>query len=180
MGFIVNQKVEHDLHGELNSFYVRIEMYCLDIINMKLCTTVICYTSPNGAKTTHIDSRLNEYTSSKLIATVMWDNKEIDLNDLHYFEFSLAKEVDIEQPVYERQAKTRMGTFFDFDDEGNVIEKEGEEEYEEEVQIGTEVVTVKELDLTPITETSIFDIAYEKVKKEFGNVFGDEHIIDEI
>ena len=178
MGFIVNHKVDNDIHGELDSFYVRIEMYRIDVINMKLFITVMCYTSKEGAITTHLDSRLTEHTGSKNISDVIFNGNHILLGNLSFFEFSLAKEVDIEQPVYETQTKTRTATLFDFDDDGNVIEKEGEEEYEEEVQIGTEVVTVKELDLTPITETSIFEFAYQKIKEEFGKVFGYESLID--
>lgn len=178
MGFIVNHKVENATHGSLDTFYVRIEMYRIDKIHMKLYTTVKCYTSADGAYKTWLDNRLNDYAGSFLIGNVKWDDEEIDLNELNSFEFSLVKEVDIEQPIYEIQTKTRYVPYFDFDDEGNVVEKEGEEEYEEEVEVGTESVTVKELDLTPIIETSIFEVAYEKVKQEYGRVFGNEYIID--
>lgn len=178
MGFVINQKIQHDTFNQLDSFYVRIEMYRLDVLQGKLHLISRAYTDKEGAKKNY--SKYQGEPSqgdSCVLGQIDIDGEIIDLNDFNYFEFSLTKEVTIIEDITEEQEVTETETYFDFDDSGEVVEKTKEYTVIKDVKIDEKEVKKMKIDLTSINN-DFFGHAYELLKQKYGKKFGKENIKD--
>lgn len=178
MGFKVNQLVEHDRYGYLNSFYVRIEMYRFDVVTGKLCITSAAYTNPLGAEKTHSKYK-GEVSShgSFLISQIKYNDDIIDLNDYNYFEFLLTKNVTVVEDVMEEQEVTTNELYFDFDETGDVVEKNVERIVTKNVKVGECNVEKVEIDILPVY-SDFFGHAYKLLKEQYAKTFGSANIED--
>jgi cobyrinic acid a,c-diamide synthase len=84
--------------------------------------------------------------------------------------------VEIEIPIYEDVVESKISKYYDFDDNGEIIERTREEETKTTIQTGTQTITKQKIN---VNKENVYSFAYDLVKKEFGKIFGDENIIDE-
>jgi hypothetical protein len=84
--------------------------------------------------------------------------------------------VEIEIPIYEDVVGSKISKYYDFDDNGEIIEKTREEETKTTVQTGTQTIIKQKIN---VNKENVYSFAYDLVKKEFSKIFGDENIIDE-
>jgi hypothetical protein len=177
MGFIIKQPLETN-QGLLSEAYARIEMFRVDKFFGLLHTTVAMYPSREAAIETFpvYLGEVNPNPSQIVGVSIVYDGKEIEYPT--YFEFPLTVPVEVEIPVFEDVVETKESKYYDFDESGEVVEKTREVKTVKRVLAGTETVTKLKIDINQVNR-DVYSTAYDLVKKEFGQIFGDENIIDE-
>jgi len=175
MGFIIKQSLETN-QGLLSEAYARIEMYRVDMFYGLLHTTVAMYPSKKAALETFpvYFGEVNPEPSQVIGVNVLYNGEEIEYPS--YLEFPLVKDIEVEYPLYEDVEEVKISTYYDFDENGEIVKKEREDKVHKNVRSGTQKVIKQKID---IDKGNIYLYAYEQVKKEFGKIFGDENIIDE-
>jgi hypothetical protein len=177
MGFIVKQPLETN-QGLLDEAYVRIEMYRVDMFYGLLHTTIAMYPSRQAALETFpvYFGEVNPHPSQIVGVSIVHKDKEMQYPT--YFEIPLVKDQEIEVPVFEDVLETKTSTYYDFDDNGDIVEKTREDQVTRTVQTGTQTIVKQKIDINK-NNGNIYSFAYEQIKKEFGAIFGDENIIDD-
>ena len=175
MGFIIKQPIETN-QGLLTEAYARIEMYRVDMFYGLLHTTIAMYPSRQVAKDIFpiYFGEVNPHPSQVVGVSIVYNGEEIEYPT--YFEFPMVDPVEIEIPIYEDVVGSKISKYYDFDDNGEIIEKTREEETKTTVQTGTQTITKQKIN---VNKGNVYSFAYNLVKKEFGKIFGDENIIDE-
>jgi hypothetical protein len=177
MGFIVKQPLETN-QGLLDEAYVRIEMYRVDMFYGLLHTTIAMYPSRQAALDTFpvYFGEGNPHPSQIVGVSIVYNDKEMQYPT--YFEIPLVKDEEVEMPVFEEVTDVKTSKYYDFDKDGNIIEKENQTEVKRTVQTGTQTIVKQKIDINK-NNGNIYSFAYEQIKKEFGAIFGDENIIDD-
>jgi len=175
MGFIIKQPIETN-QGLLTEAYARIEMYRVDMFYGLLHATVAMYPSRQIAKDTFpvYFGEVNPHPSQIVGVSIVYNGEEIEYPT--YFELPMVDPVEIEIPIYEDVVENKVSKYYDFDENGEIIEKSREEEVKTTAQTGTQSITKQKIN---INKENVYSFAYEEIKKEFGKIFGDENIIDE-
>jgi hypothetical protein len=177
MGFIIKQPLETN-QGLLNEAYVRIEMYRVDMFYGLLHTTIAMYPSRQAALETFpiYFGEVNPHPSQIVGVSIVHNGEEIEYPT--YFEIPLTKDEEVEIPVFEEVTETKVSKYYDFDKDGNIVEKENQIEVKRTVETGTQTIIKQKIDINK-NNGNIYSFAYEQIKKEFGVIFGDENIIDD-
>lgn len=177
MGFIVKQPLETN-QGLLTEAYVRIEMYRVDMFYGLLHTTIAMYPSRQAALETFpiYFGEANPHPSQIIGVSLVYNNEEIQYPT--YFEIPLVKDEEVEIPVFEEVTETKTSKYYDFDEDGNIVEREKQTEAKKIVQTGTQTIVKQKIDINK-NNGNIYSFAYEQIKREFGAIFGDENIIDD-
>lgn len=177
MGFIIKQPIETN-QGLLSEAYARIEMFRVDKFFGLLHATVAMYPSREAAIDTFpvYFGEVNPNPSQIVGVSIVYNGEEMEYPT--HFEFPLAVPVEVEVPFFEDVVETKQSKYYDFDQDGNIVEKMREETKTKTVQAGTKTITKLKIDINQING-NVYSTAYDLVKKEFGQIFGDENIIDE-
>ena len=177
MGFIIKQPLETN-QGLLLESYVRIEMYRVEVFYGLLHVTVAMYPSRQAAQDTvpMYFGEINPNISQVVGVNIVYNDEEIEYPT--YFEFPLTEEVYTEVPIMEEVVETKKSTYYDFDENGEIVQKERVEETRSMQQTGTQKITRQKININK-NNGNLYSYAYEQIKKEFGKIFGDENIIDE-
>ena len=175
MGFIIKQPIETN-QGLLTEAYARIEMYRVDMFYGLLHATVAMYPSRQIAKDTFpvYFGEINVHPSQIVGVSIVYNGEEIEYPT--YFELPMVDPVEVEIPIYEDVIENKVSKYYDFDENGEIIEKSREEEVKTTAQTGTQSITKQKIN---INKENVYSFAYEEIKKEFGKIFGEENIIDE-
>jgi hypothetical protein len=177
MGFIIKQPLETN-QGLLMESYVRIETYIVNVYGGTIGATVAMYPTKQAAADSFAEyyGEPSSKPSQIVGVSITYDNKEIEYPT--YFEFPITSSVQVDIPMFENTTETKVSTYYDFDETGNIIEKTREEEIIKSIQTGTQTITKYKVDIKQ-AENNVYAFAYDLVKKEFGKIFGDKNIIDE-
>lgn len=176
MGFIIKQPLETN-QGFLSEAYVRIEKYTVDMFYGTLTVTLAMYPSKQAAIETFpvYFGEINPDPSQVIGVQIVYKGEEIEYPTL--FEIPLVTEVDVEVPEYKEVEEVKTSTYYDFDEKGEVVEKIREVVETKKVLAGTQVIAKPKIDINQ-NDGKIYEYAYNLIKEEFGNIFGDENIID--
>jgi hypothetical protein len=141
-----------------------------------LHATLAMYPSRQIAKDTFpvYFGEVNPHPSQIVGVNIVYNGEEIEYPT--YFEFPMVDPIEVEIPIHEDVVENKVSKYYDFDDNGEIIEKTREEEIKTTVQTGTQNITKQRIN---INKENVYSFAYESVKKEFGKIFGEENIIDE-
>lgn len=177
MGFIIKQPLETN-QGLLSEAYVRIEKYEVDMFYGTLTATVAMYPSKQAAIETFpvYFGEVNPNPSQVIGVKIIYKGEEIEYNTL--FEIPLVEEVEVEVPYYEDQEKLETSTYYDFDEKGDIVEKTREVVTTNKVLAGTQVISKPKININ-VNDGKIYEYAYTLIKGYFGEIFGNENIIDE-
>lgn len=178
MGFIVKQPIRTILGETLNEFYVRIETCNINKTMGCLVAGIAAYPNSSLSRESH-PTYTEDYTYNitSHIIPVSINYNETDIEYPTYYQFLLTSSVLVDVPVYENTVISESISYYDFDINGDVVEKTRIEYTSQSKQIGTEQVTKYKYDTSIITGSAL-PFAYELVKSEYGNIFGHENIID--
>lgn len=177
MGFIVSQSVETFLGETLDSFYVRIESYQLDKLRGLLGASVAHYESSEAATANFPKYVEDNPTPYGRVPTSMSYNGEWKEYPMWY-PFHITESVAVPTIQYSSSFYTELVDFIDFDDNGDEIISQREEQIEV-VHSESVDITKSFINIGSITG-SIYDFCYNKVKEQYALMFGSENIIDEI
>jgi hypothetical protein len=180
MGFIVNKNIEESLYGELPSFYVRINSYIIDKVNSELHLTVGLYISKELS-----DISTSRYYGEQTDVNYMIggivkiDEVEFDTNTLLYHRIPIINEVDVVEDIFEDKSIPQFITYYDFNDDGELVEFEKEvEPIVEKVKVDEIIHTKKQMDIQSIMNDGFYSYCYNIVKSKFSEIFGEETIED--
>jgi hypothetical protein len=177
MGFIVQQPITTYSGDNLDSFYVRIEYYQLDKLYGTVGTTIAHYETPEAAEANFPRYLENTPAPYGRVPTSMSYNGEWKEYPMWY-QFHITSSVTFPEVVYSSSFHTEMVDYVDFDENGNEIISQKEEQFETVTSESIEV-TKTLLDIGSITG-SIYEFSYDKVKEIYSEIFGSENIIDQI
>jgi hypothetical protein len=151
-------------------------MYRVDMFYGLLHATVAMYPSRQIAKDTFpvYFGEINTHPSQIVGVSIVYNGEEIEYPT--YFELPMVDPVEVEIPIHEDVVESKTSTYYDFDDNGEIVEKTREEETKTTIQTGTQSITKQKIN---INKENVYSFAYEEIKKEFGKIFGEENIIDE-
>jgi hypothetical protein len=177
MGFIIKQPLETN-QGLLEEAYARIEMYRVDMFNGLLHTTIAMYPSRQAALDTFPVYFGERNASLSQVVGVAIVHNGVEMTYPTYFEFPLVEDIQAEVPLFEEVSETKTSTYYDFDADGNIVEKTREDITTKVVQTGTQLVTKQKIKIDQ-GNGNIYSHAYSLVKAEFSKIFGDENIVDD-
>jgi hypothetical protein len=151
-------------------------MYTVNMFYGLCLTTIAMYPNRNAAKKTFpiYFGEVSPNASQVVGINIILNDEEIEYPT--YFEFPMVEDEEIEIPIMEEVTETKTSTYYDFDENGEIVEKTREEKTTKLVQIGIDKITKQKIN---INKENVYEFAYNSVKKEFGKIFGDENIIDE-
>lgn len=182
MALQINKEIETTNKGVVTNPYARIESYHIDKSFGIMRVSIALYSSEEDAdknKFVYIEDFLNpleRVSQSGPIATLInFDGQSINYPTL--FDFPLAVDETITEDEYQTQNLVRTVKYYDFDEDGNVIEKTREESYQDRVKIGTKSVTKSRIDFSVIGSNP-YAWAYTKLKPKLEEVFGEGNVID--
>jgi hypothetical protein len=177
MGFIVSQSVETFLGATLDSFYVRIENYQLNKIKGFLNATVAFYETSEAASTffpSYLEDTPTPY--GRVPVSMSYNDEWMELPT--FCSFHITESVTVPTIQYSSSFYTEMVDYVDFDDNGDEIISQREEQIEvvtsESIDVFKSLITIDSI------TGSIYDICYTKVKEVYSEIFGSENIIDQI
>jgi hypothetical protein len=181
MGFIVKKKIE-TVNGKLHDeFYVRIETFQYHKVFGSLNITVGRYDTVENAKKcipNHIE--LTTGTAEGMIPVSFKvdgiDDEAKEYAIYHPYELTTLEEVTLD--FEESRLEYEEVEYVDFDESGSEVIKTRLHPYEATYTGSVDVMYHKK---TFESHTgSIYEIGYEKLKEEYGTLFGSENIIDSI
>lgn len=203
MGLKVNKKTYSRSHGFQDSLYCRLERVMYKKIDGTIAYTLQFYTSKEDMDNMYptyfgdepmISSVVIPYTSYFVVESGSVSGSTIlDIDDdgeeIHGQKFELplynshflTASVDVTIPVYEMKDVYETITYTDYDDEGNLVEKE-RQEYSGSVKekVEDKIVTKTRLLHEKISSGSVYSVGYEYVKKDLEEFFGSGSVEDVI
>lgn len=177
MGFIVSQSIETFLGDQLDSFYVRIENYQLDKAYGTIGTTLALYESAAAAAATYPKYVGDTVVPYGFVPVSMSYNGEWREYPVWY-EFPVTASMLVTELFTSSSFHTELVDYIDFDENGDEVVKQREEEFET-ITTGSIQVEKTRSDITLITG-SIYEYAYSRVKEVYSEMFGSGNIIDQI
>jgi hypothetical protein len=182
MALQINKEIETINKGALSTSYARIEVYHIDKHIGVMRVSIALYVDKDDADKNkfvyHEDflDPLNRSSQSGPIPTLI----NVDGNSINYptiFDLPLSVDETVTEDEYQTQDLVRTVKYYDFDEDGNVIEKTREETYQDRVKTGTKSVTKSKIDLSVIGSNP-YEWAYSKLKPKLEEVFGEGNVID--
>lgn len=190
MALLINQEIITNNKGILPHFYLKIETFNIDKLSGCVRVFSTPYTTGGDALSNSINCVMLEtssggkffsnldysYDLSKTIdRTITFNGSEVFLTPLH--EFFLTKTVSVENKIYETVETEQQVTYYDFDENGNVIELTRNEMVPQKNLIGTEIVEMNEIDLS-LLGSNPYNWMYSNLKKEYEKIFGEGRVLD--
>jgi hypothetical protein len=176
MGFIVNKKIKEYTYGELDSFYVRIDGYTVNKIESTLTLTVNLYLNKDV-----IDKILTQRITTingVIGGNIFFDNRLLNVNELCLLHIPIIKRETKIIDEYELMDVPSIITYYDFNDDGELIEVEESIVSKEDVKVGEYIDVIRTNNIASILNDKFFNTCYTIVKDRFGTVFGLDNIID--
>lgn len=177
MGFIVSQSIETFLGDHLDSFYVRVEHYQLNKLRGVIGTSVAHYETSQAAASNfpkYLEDTPEPYGRVPVSMSYNGEWKEYPM----WYEFPVTASVLVTEQFVSSSFHTELVDYIDFDDNGDEVIKQREEEFET-ITSGSREVQKTLLDIGLVTG-SIYEYSYARVKEIYSEMFGSENIIDEI
>lgn len=177
MGFIVSQSIEALGGDNLDSFYVRVEHYQLNKLRGVIGTSVAHYETSQAAASNfpkYLEDSPEPYGRVPVSMSYNGEWREYPM----WYEFPVTASVTVNEPFVSSSFHTELVDYIDFDENGDEVVLQREEEFET-ITSGSREVQKTLLDLGLVTG-SIYEYSYARVKEVYSEMFGSENIIDEI
>lgn len=177
MGFIVNKKIKTSDGRDIDSFYVRIESYCINRPTGYLFVSTRHYIDQESAKKSHGLYIGDSWDHSGAISVnISYD--DVDFHDFqHGFRYNLTEYVQVPVEVNRSSWSHEPMEYIDFDDDGNEIIK-NIVEWRETITTETEIQTKEKINLD-IVGDDIYSYAYNRIIDSYSEIFGSDNIINE-
>lgn len=181
MAFEIRREIETN-KGAISSSYLRIESYRIDKNLGFMVVSVALFVNKEEADRStfkyheDITEPINRFNVPGPIGTMItMDGNTFDYPTL--FELPMTVTETVSEDVYETKNLTRSVKYFDFDENGEVIEKTREESYTDRSKVGTNETVKSRIDLSVIGDNP-YSWAYSQIKPLLENVFGEGNVIE--
>jgi hypothetical protein len=180
MGIVVNKNIVHPLYGEISSFYSRIENYRLDKLNGELFLTVSSYYDKEAAEiVNNRDLTQPSWFAYPISGIVQISGSEFNIGDLNYHRVRLTSSYYTYEDVMEEQLVKEEITFYEYSEDGNMIEVTREEDVYKFVKVGEIQHENARVDFS-IISSSFFEFCYDVIKQKYLDTFGEDTIIIDV
>lgn len=182
MGFTITGSLfKTNQHGELKSMYGRITAYRFDKTLGEVVANVSLYKDAKSAKSNQNINYPNDFTEFQ---GLIGNNLEIvngeETTSVSYpslINIPMTSSVDVEVPIFTNHIVSESVSYYDFDDNGNVVEKSKWEYFSQSVQIGTQIER-QDIINTELVIGNPFPFIYNIVTSIYKDIFGNENIIN--
>lgn len=182
MALRINREIETINKGLVTEAYYRIESYHIDKPTGFMVVSGALYANKQDADeskfTYHeeiLDPLNRPYKPGPVATLITLDGSSFEYPTL--FDIPISVEETVTEDVFEEKTMTRTVKYFDFDENGEIIEKTREEEYIDRQKTGTKQVVKSKIDLS-IVKLDPYKWAYEKIKPALEVAFGQGNVID--
>jgi hypothetical protein len=177
MGFLVTGSQYNTIPwGTLDSMYGRIEWYSFYKEEAVIRASVCLFTTPKSAKS----NKQIIYNKLPDIGDVVAVDIEIGENIVTYptfFEIPLTSSAMVTVPTYANQITSESINYYDFDENGEVVEKTKWEYHTQSLEVGTQTLEMDVVNVEPLTG-NIYPFMYNVITSEFKQIFGEDSIIN--
>jgi hypothetical protein len=177
MGFLVTGSQYNTIPwGTLDSMYGRIETYTFFKEEALIRASVCLFTTPKSAKS----NKQIIFDTLPEIGDVIGVDIEIGEDIVTYptvFEIPLTSSVMVSVPIYTNHITSESMSYYDFDDNGDVVEKLKWEYHTQSLETGYELVEMDVVNVEPLTG-NIYPFLYNVITSEFKQIFGEDSIIN--
>lgn len=182
MALKINREIETINKGVVVAPYFRIQSYHIDKPMGFMVVSGALYVSKEEADQSKfvyhedITEPLNRpYMPGPIATSITMDGNSLEYPTL--FDIPLSVSETITEDVYETQNLVRTVKYFDFDENGEIVEKTREEPYTDRVKTGTRETVKSRIDLSVIGSNP-YEWAYSQIKPILEGVFGEGNVID--
>jgi hypothetical protein len=178
MGFLVTGSQYNTIPwGTLDSMYGRIETYTFYKQEGLIRASVSLFTTPKSAKS---NQQIIFNQSPNINGEVVGVDIEIGEDIVTYptsFEIPLTSSAMVTVPTYTHQVTSESINYYDFDENGEVVEKTKWEYHTQSLEIGTQTLEMDVVNVEPLTG-NIYPFMYNVITSEFKQIFGENSIIN--
>lgn len=179
MGFtITGSKFITVPYGELECLYGRIDSYRYERNSGNVVATVALYKDTKAAKSNQLIEYPVNFSSYGIIGVELGiSGSEEKITYPTLINIPLTSSADVEIPIYTNHITSESISYYDFDDNGDVVEQFKWEYYSQSVQIASETKQQDVLN-TEVLTGNIFPYMYNIVTSKFKGIFGQENVIN--
>ncbi len=178
MGFVVNCPIVTFDNKTFDSFYVRIENYGVNKFSGCIFISLAHYIDKNGAKIAFGEYMDTEGDPSGMLPTSFSYDSTPPNDKPIFYTFNIGDEVIVPTIVDTIIYTPKSIDYIDFDENGNEVVLTKIEQVE---TIESNIVNItKRLRTISVSNNDIYTFAYNKLKKIYIDIYGQDKIIDEI
>ena len=178
MGFLVTGSQYNTIPwGTLDSMYGRIETYTFYKQEGLIRASVCLFTTPKSAKS---NQHIIFSESPNINGDVVGVNIEFDDTTVTYptvFDIPLTSSAMVTIPTYIDNVTSESISYYDFDENGEVVEKLKWEYHTQSLEVGTQTLEMDIVNVEPLTG-NIYPFLYNVITSEFKQIFGEDNIIN--
>jgi hypothetical protein len=179
MGFtITGSKFITIPNGEVDSLYGRIDCYSYRRNTGTLDATITLYGSSRGAKSNELIEYPVNFMDYNIIGVdIMLSGSMETITYPTLINIPITSSVLVNVPIYTNHITSESISYYDFDDNGDVVEKFKWQYYSQSVQIGEQQIEQNILN-TELLNGNVFPYMYNVVTSEYKKLFGEENVIN--
>ena len=182
MGFTITGSLYKTIpHGELNSMYGRVVAYRFDKTLGELFATVCLYKDAKSAKSNQNINYPNDFAESQAVIgsdlEIVNGEETTSISYPSLINIPMTSSVDVEIPIFTNHITSQSLNYYDFDENGEVVEKSKWEYYSQSVQIGTQIKKQNIIN-TELVIGNAFPFIYNIVTSKYKEIFGNDNIIN--
>lgn len=178
MGFLVTGSQYNTVPwGTLDSMYGRIETYTFFKQASTIQASVTLFANAKSAKS---NQQIIFSEKPNIYGDVVGVNIEFDDTTVTYptiFTIPLTASAIVNLPTYTNYITSESMSYYDFDENGDVVEKTKWEYHTQSLEIGNELVEMDVVNVEPLTG-NIYPFLYNVITSEFKQIFGEDNIIN--
>lgn len=181
MGFTITGSLyKTNPHGEIDSIYGRIVAYRFDKTLGEVSATVCLYKNAKGAKSNQNVNYPNDFEESQALIgndlQIVNGDETTSISYPSLIYIPITSSVDVEIPIFTNHLISQSINYYDFDENGEVVEKTKWEYFSQSVQIGIEVQK-QDIINTELIIGNPFPFIYNVVTSKYKEVFGNNNNI---
>lgn len=175
MGFIVTGSTFNTTQGQYDSLYGRIESYSYNRHDSTLYISTVLFTPNENTNNTRKYPIDFDKQSNVIGVSLEKDGVEIEYPFAMFA--PLTSSVVVDAPIYTNHITSQSISYYDFDENGDVVEKKNWEYTSHSIITGMESVE-QDIANSEILTGNIFPFMYNLVTGKFKEIFGEENIIN--
>jgi hypothetical protein len=178
MGFLVTGSQYNTIPwGTLDSMYGRIEWYSF---SKQAATIQACVTLFTNAKSAKSNQQIIFSENPNIHGDVVATTLEFNDTTVTYptsFTIPLTSSAMVRVPTYTNHITSESMSYYDFDDNGDVVEKVKWEYTSQSLETGYNMIEMDVVDVEQLS-TNIYPFMYNIITSEFKQIFGEDNIIN--
>jgi hypothetical protein len=175
MGFLITGSKFNTSQGEFDCLYGRIDGYSYLRYYGTLNAMVVLYTL-DEKQSGNVEFPIDFLKKSNVVGVELEKDGEV-INYPLSISMPVSSSVMVNVPIYHNHITSQSVNYYDFDDNGDVVEKTKLEYVSQSLIVGTQEVQQNILD-TEVLTGNVFPFMYNVVTEKYKEIFGEQNIIN--